>query len=141
MNLHEEYQSLCKEEIVTIRFLFHPKTSNTLETIKEFPMKRQNSIEEMVGETISELNKELPVFLKKKSIKHFLPYRNMSVEIKNNIVEICYHFDNEYYKFIYESHPMYVMTPLVIPPKLNNLFYAHGMDKGWYDPACFVSDK
>jgi hypothetical protein len=156
MSLDEEYEQLCKGQEVTVRFLFHVKNAanikspsvdgdlNTyinIETIKDFTRKREISLPEMVGTSIPVLNKELPNFLKSKSIKHFLPYRPISVEIKENIVEICYHFDKEYYDFVYNSCPGYVMAPLVVPPKLEELFHMHGMDRGWYDKACFVAGE
>lgn len=136
-----EYTQLYTQDTLDIVFLFHERFSITLEPIKTFTLKRESTLGEMLTVAIPILNKELPVFLRAHQIKHFIPYRNVSLELKPTQLEVCYHFDRELYNFIYNSMPKYVMMPT--GPALwdlEELYRQHGMKRGWYDRACFVPD-
>lgn len=79
-------------------------------------------------------NEELPKFLTKQNINHFIPLKNPSIETKNDVVSICYYHNLKAYNIIYKLFPEYICFPKPqVEQELNNLYHAHGLD-GWYDP-------
>ena len=86
-------------------------------------------------EEISEkFNSNLRQFLIDQNIKHFIPLKNPSIEFYDDCVTICYYHNKKAYDIIYQYYPEYIMMPnAVIEAELNELYFRHGLDEGWYD--------
>lgn len=82
-------------------------------TIGTYELKNttDKSLEEMIKSALAIINPNLPLFLHKKSILRFFPYKCPSYDHKDNTFEICYYHDKYLYDSVYNTHPSYVLEP------------------------------
>jgi hypothetical protein len=68
----------------------------------------------------------LKKYLKTNNIKRFLPFKKLTYDIKNDILEICYYHNACFYKGIYETKSGINLVPnIVVETDLFNNFYKH----------------
>ncbi len=128
---------------VTLKFLFFRVLKggqehfdpNKAETVGIYKIPYNNEpFLNIIDSYLDKCNSHLKEFLKKKGIKHFIPYTRWSCTIKDGIVELCYYFSQDQYNTIYKSDSRYVMAPIgKLETLMDGLYKWHNLS-GFNDP-------
>lgn len=112
-------------------------TEADLEVVAEQELPRGDLDDEKYRDSLLDAyNAHLRPYLKRKGIRHFIPYTRPSFDAKNGVTSVCYYHCSQIHDKVYGSLDQgYVLQPDAVAEARLDYFYAqHRLDEGWYDP-------